>query len=485
MKKISELAAAIPGGAHVIGDGSGEISALCADSRAVVPGALFFCIRGARQDAHEFAPQAMNRGAACLCVERELDVDCVQIVVKDVRAAQSYMAAEFFGRPADKLTLIGITGTKGKSTTAFIVKAILEQAGIRAGLIGTICSMIADKQLPAGLTTPDPIEFQGLLRQMVDAGVTHVVMEVSAHAIAQMRLEGVQFKVCGFSNLSQDHLDFFGTMEAYMLAKMRLFVAERCGAAVFNRDDDVVARHFAGVTLKKFSFGIRELSEMYAKDVEVRDYGYEFKLTMNKQYTIDVQLHLQGIFNVYNAMLAAALCTTLGIGPEAIEKGIKAIRNVPGRVEVLETDTPYKVILDYAHSPAALGEVVKTIREGCKGRLILLFGCGGDRDRDKRPQMGEIAGRTADYTILTSDNPRSEDPHAILKQIEEGIKRTEGKYIVIEDRRAAIAHGLTIAKPGDVLVLAGKGHETYQEIKGTRHPFDEKVVVADLLKEMK
>ncbi len=482
--KVSELANAVPGGARIVGDGSAQVTELCTDSRKVVPGALFFCIPGTRMDAHDFAPQAVAGGAACLCVQRELAVPCAQIVVPDVRAALSHMAAAFFGNPAQDMHLIGITGTKGKTTTSFLIKSILERAGHKVGLIGTVCSMIQGESIPANLTTPDPLDFQSLLRQMKDAGVTHVVMEVSAHAMELMKLEGMVFDVCGFSNLTQDHLDFFHTMDKYMAAKMRLFRPEMCKKAIFNKDDDRVAREFKKLSVDKISIGIRQKSDMYANDIEINERGCAFKITMNKKYSIDVELKLSGIFNVYNAMLAAAMCDAAGVYPNEIKAGLEAVSNVPGRIELLDTDTEYRVILDYAHAPDALQNILTTVRETAKARVIALFGCGGDRDQEKRPIMGEIGGSLADFCILTSDNPRSEDPDTILVEIEKGIKKTNCEYIVIENRRAAILHALQMAKPGDVVVLAGKGHETYQEIKGVKHPFDEKVVVAELLVEM-
>ena len=482
--KVSDLAKTMPDGARIIGDGAIEVTALCADSRKVKPGAMFFCIPGLRMDAHDFAPQAVASGAVCLCVERELDLPCAQIVVKDVRAALSYMADGFFGNPSKSLHLIGITGTKGKTTASFLIKSIIEQAGFKVGLIGTVCSMIGDEQIPANLTTPDPIDFQSLLRQMADAGVTHVVMEVSAHAMALMKLEGMVFDVCGFSNLTQDHLDFFHTMDNYMDAKMRLFAPEKCKAAVYNVDDDTVAKRLSDLGIPNTAIGIRAAADMYANDIEVNERGCDFKITMNKKFAIDIELHLSGIFNVYNSLIAAAMCSAIGICPNEIKRGLEAVKNVPGRIEVLETDTNYRVILDYAHAPAALESIIIAVRETAKARVIALFGCGGDRDQEKRPIMGEIGGRMADYCILTSDNPRSEDPDVILAEVERGIKMTKGEYIVIENRRAAIKHALTIAQPNDVIILAGKGHETYQEIKGVKHPFDEKVVVAELLLEM-
>lgn len=482
--KIAELAKAVPGPVTIVGYEGNQVTSLCADSRLVEPGALFFCIPGTMMDAHDFAPQAVEAGAIALVVNRKLPLDVPQIIVTDVRMALAYIAAEFYGHPASSLKLIGITGTKGKTTASFLIKSILEAAGHKTGLIGTVCSMIGNKELPSRLTTPDPIDFQLLLRQMADAQIEYVVMEVSAHATAMRRVDGMRFEVAGFTNFSQDHMDFFGDMETYMKAKLALFAPERCAHLVYNADDDRVAAAVRELPVPKTDIGIRAPSNIHANDIEIRERGCSYQLTFSKRFKLSIDLQLAGVFNVYNSMMAAAMCDVLGVAPEHIERGIARLRGVPGRIELLETETPYQVILDYAHSPDALENILNTLRETGKGRVIALFGCGGDRDHDKRPLMGEIGGRLADYCILTSDNPRSEDPFEILREIEAGIRKTEGSYEVIENRRQAILRALTMAEPGDVVVLAGKGHETYQEIKGVKYPFDEKLVVNELLLEM-
>lgn len=483
--KLNALLQNIPGDYRVLGNGDVEIDSLCVDSRQASQNCLFFCTPGFVQDAHDFAPQAVARGAVALLVQRVLNVDCVQVVVPDVRLAASYVAASFYGEPAKKLRMVGITGTKGKTTCSFLVKSILEKAGKRVGLIGTVCSMVGDEVIPAKLTTPDPVDTQRILRHMLDAGAEYVVMEVSAHALALHRLAGIRFEAGAFMNFSQDHLDFFGDMDAYFNAKMRFFQGDMVENIVYNADDERVAEGIRAVHRNALRVGIRESSDVYANDIEVCERGLSFLMTYHKRFRISVALRLPGIFNVYNALMAAGIGIVLGAGPEAIRTGLEAVRGVPGRVELLETDTPYRVILDYAHSPDSLENVLKTLRETVKnGRLIALFGCGGNRDRAKRPLMGEVAGKISDFCILTSDNPRNEEPNAILSAIEEGIRPTGCEYIVIENRREAIRYALTNAQAGDVVVLAGKGHETYQEIKGVKHPFDEKTVVAELLREI-
>ncbi|MBQ2955665.1 MAG: UDP-N-acetylmuramoyl-L-alanyl-D-glutamate--2,6-diaminopimelate ligase [Clostridia bacterium] len=484
--KLMDIVAGMNDSVRLIGNGENvEITSLCMDSRKKMgKGAVFFCIPGFKFDGHNYAQQAVQAGVSALVVERELDVDCPQLLVSDAREAAAKIAAIFYGHPAKEMKLIGITGTKGKTTTSFLVKSILETAGYKVGLIGTVCSMIGDTQIPSKLTTPDHIDFHALLRQMADAGVEYVVMEVSAHAMELRRLVGIQFEAAAFTNLSQDHLDMFGTMDKYCAAKMRLFCSEMCKKAVYNADDERVRTEMNKIEIPGASYAIRVPSDIYAKNIEIGERGCSYQLTFYKRFTLEIDMKLSGVFNIYNAMTAAALCDAVGIGPDCIREGIEKVKNVPGRIEQLDTGTPYRVILDYAHSPDALENILETIRETAKGRVIALFGCGGDRDREKRPIMGEIGGRLANYCILTSDNPRSEDPFTILEQIEEGIKPTGGEYTVIENRREAIRYALTIAQPGDVVVLAGKGHETYQEIKGVKHPFDEKVVVQELLEEM-
>ena len=482
--KLYELTGNIPGKFDIIGNKEVEILNVCIDSRKVQPGDLFVCTPGLRMDAHDFAPQAVQSGAAALLVERVLPIDVPQVVVEDVRKAHSYVAAAYYGNPAEKVHMLGITGTKGKTTTSFLLKSILEEAGKKVGLIGTVCSMIGDEVIPAKLTTPDALETQAMLRRMVDAGVEYVIMEVSAHALALHRLAGIRFEVGSFSNFSQDHLDFFDSMDEYFDCKMKFFDPEMTEHVVYNADDERVNEGMLKLGRKALRTGIREGTDVYANDIEISEYGTNFLMTWHKQFRVSIALKLAGIFNVYNALTAAGMCISLGIDPDAIRRGLEDVRAVPGRIELLETHTPFRVILDYAHSPDSLENILKAVRETTKGRMIALFGCGGNRDRAKRPLMGEIAGELSDFCILTSDNPRNEDPMEILAQIEEGIRGTDCEYVVIENRREAIRYALTHAKPSDVVVLAGKGHETYQEIKGVRYPFDEKIVVAELLDEI-
>ena len=480
--RLSELIQNLPCVYETKGDMNTEINSLCTDSRADVRKGLFFCISGLHRDAHDFAPDVVNKGASALVVERFLDLSVPQIKVENVRLAMSYIASAFFGNPGANLKMIGITGTKGKTTTSFMVKSILEAAGHKVGLIGTVCTLIGDKEIEAGKTTPDPVEFQQILREMVDAGVEYVVMEVSAHALDMHRIDGIRFASAGFTNLSQDHLDYFGTMEKYLEAKLKIRAIS--DALSVNVDDDRVADALNAMNAAYTRVGIRNNADVYAKHIEFFEKGIDFCLHFHKECDAEIHLKMTGIFNVYNALLAAALCHNCGIDIAGIKKGLEAITNVPGRVELLDTNTPYRVILDYAHSPDALENVLDSLRSSTKGRLIALFGCGGNRDKLKRPIMGAIGGRKADFSIITSDNPRDEEPMDIIDAIVEGIKPVTDRYIVIENRRAAIKYALETAQAGDTIVLAGKGHETYQEIKGVKHPFDEKIIVQELLDEI-
>jgi len=461
-----------------------EIGTLTADSRARCDRGLFFCLPGARFDGHDFAAQAVESGCCALVVERELDIACPQVIVSDARAAMARIASAFNGHPERRLRLIGVTGTKGKTTTTYMLQSVIEAAGLSCGIIGTTGCIAGTTKLPSHLTTPDPIEMFEILRIMADAGVQVVCMEVSAHALYLRKLTGIVFEAAAYTNLSQDHLDFFGTMEKYLAAKCILFTTGMVRNAAVNADEETSDVVRAGITCPYMTYGISQEADLFARDIDITESGVSFTLNLRNLHTERVHLLLTGMFNVYNALAAAACALILGIPLESIRQGLEAVVSVPGRVEMLGTKTPYRMILDYSHSPDALENILRTVREFCRGRLILVFGCGGDRDKGKRPMMGEIAGRLADYSILTSDNPRYEDPFAILAAIEAGIRPTGAKYEVIENRREAIRQAMEMAAGGDIIVLAGKGHETYQDIKGVKHPFDEKQVVSELLEGM-
>ena len=485
--RLRDLAAQAPGLIGIAGDADINIAQLCADTRRTeqVPGSLFFCISGANFDGHRFAERAVKGGAVALAVERLLpDLDVPQVQVENIRTAMAGLSGAFYGHPARRMRMLAVTGTKGKTTTTYLVKAVLEKMGLKCGLIGTIGNMIGERVIKSALTTPDPIDLHAVLAEMEREGVKAVVMEASAHALDMHRLDGIVFDSVAYTNLSQDHLDYFHTMAAYAAAKKKLFTPAHAKNCAFNADEETTAFMLEGIKLPYVTFGIRSDCDINARDIEISETGVSFVMRLKGMLETPVRLKLTGMFNVYNAMTAAALGMIVGATMEQIREGLESVRLVPGRAEVLDTGTPYKVVLDYSHSPAALENILKVVRGFTRKRVIALFGCGGDRDREKRPVMGEIGGRLADFCILTSDNARNENPYDILEMVEEGIKPTGGAYRVIENRREAIREALKMAGEGDVIVLAGKGHETYQEVRGVKQPFDEKAIVAELLKEM-
>ncbi|MDO5435500.1 MAG: UDP-N-acetylmuramoyl-L-alanyl-D-glutamate--2,6-diaminopimelate ligase [Clostridia bacterium] len=481
--KLKDMLTELPYLKDTRGDLDTEIEELTSGSRDRTDRGLFFCIVGARFDAHEFAFEAVQNGCVALVVERFLPIDVPQVLVSDGRAAMARIAAAFYGFPARGMKLVGITGTKGKTTTTYLLKAICEQAGYKCGLIGSTGSVIGKQRLDGHLTTPDPIDLQKMLRKMADEGVQIVCMEVSAHAIDMYRLDGMVFEVGCYTNLSQDHLDYFYNMERYFETKKKFFTSDMVRNAAFNADEETTARILPDIRVPYVTYGIAADTDIYARDIEITENGVSFDIQLRGMHEVRVDLKMTGRFNVYNALAAASCALTLGIEPEVVRDGLQTVVSVPGRIEMLQTGTPYKVILDYSHSPDALENILTTVRQFARGRVIALFGCGGDRDQGKRPMMGEIGGRLADFCILTSDNPRTEDPMVILSAVEKGIKPTGKPYTVIENRREAIRCALDMAQDGDIIVLAGKGHETYQEIMGVKRPFDEKVIVSELLRE--
>lgn len=479
--KLSQLAKEA-GPYFVAQRGDCEISSLTHDSRQATSQGLFFCLEGLRADGHLYAPQAVKNGASALVVKHYLeDLSVPQVLVSDDRAAMALMAQAFYGYPAGAMRLIGITGTKGKTTTSYYVKAIMEKAGYLCGLIGTTGNMIGSSWMKSSLTTPDPIELNQTLKAMRDAGVQVLIMEVSAHTSALKRVENMVFEAGCYLNLSQDHLDYFGDMERYFESKKAFLTSGLVRNVALNADEDTTPRVVKDLTVPHSSFGICTNADIFARDIEISENGVDFTLSLWNEHLYPVHLHMMGMFNVYNALAATATALIMGVEPEAICRGLESVRRVPGRAEVLDTGTSYKVILDYSHSPDAMENILRTAREFTRNRVIIVFGCGGDRDHGKRPLMGAVAGKLADHAILTSDNPRTEDPELILQAIEEGIKPTGGSYEVCENRRSAIQRALGMARDGDVVILAGKGHETYQEIQGVKRQFDEKQIVREIL----
>lgn len=457
-----------------------EITAVDYDSRKVGRGSLFCCLVGEKTDGHNFASMAVEKGASALICQRPLPLNVPQLIVPDGREAMARAAACFYGHPERELTMLAVTGTNGKTSVTYMVKSVAETARKKVGLIGTIQNLIGEEKVYTERTTPESVDLFALLRRMADKGVDLVVMEVSSHALAQQRVAGIPFKAGLFTNLTQDHLDYHKTFENYRAAKKKLFA--QCDIAILNGDDETAAYMKEGLSIPVWTMGIHHPGEFYARGIEITTQGASFHL-FTPQGNGRISLHISGLFSVYNAMGTAALCTAAGIPFSCIVKGLEGLRGVAGRLECVDTgDRPFSVYVDYAHTPDALQNVLETARGFTRRRLISVFGCGGDRDHGKRPIMGEIGGRYSDHVILTSDNPRTEDPMDILKAVEEGVKRTATPYIVTENRREAIREALEEAGDGDVIVIAGKGHESYQEINGVRHHFDDKEIVLSLLR---
>lgn len=459
-----------------------EITRVTADSRQVTPGCLFLCLKGMRFDGHSAAAQAVKDGAAAVVCERDLGLPC-QVLVEDTRKAYGRVCSNFYGRPSEKLKLIGITGTNGKTTITYLLKHILESAGKKVGLIGTIRNEIGGLELPAKNTTPDPAELHVLFMRMLQAGCEYVVMETSSHALEQGRLEGCHFAVGVFTNLTRDHLDYHGTMENYYLAKKKLF--DLCDTAVLNLDDAYGRRLVKEVSCRVLTFSTRDdAADFTAKNISCSAQGSRFALVGHCAIS-RVQFPMPGEFAVSNAMAAATAALGLGLGLEETARGLRDCPGVMGRTEVLPTGTDYTVIRDYAHTPDGLEKILSAVRGFCAGRLVVLFGCPGNRDPGKRPQMAAAVAKYADYIVITSDNPRDEDPEKIIDDAMPGLAGFTGPCERISDRYSAISRALDIARAGDILILAGKGHEDYQVLGyGTIH-FDEREVVLQLLEEKK
>ena len=461
---------------EVVGHAPVEIRDLAYDARAVEPGSLFFCVPGERADGHDFAPQAVEAGAVALVVERALDVAVPQLVVESARNAMPVVADEFFGRPTEQLQVAGVTGTNGKTTTAFLLYAILAAARRRPGLLGTIESRVGGERRPAIRTTPEAIDLQRAFREMLDAGDRSAAVEATSHGSALGRLECVRFRALVFTNLTQDHLDFHGTLEEYFDAKRRLFTEARPPAAVNVGDDH--GRRLADELRGRqelLTFGVANDAEIRADELELSPRGARFRAG-----GIELETRLRGRFNVENVLGAVAAARLLGIDDDAIAYGVKELRGVPGRFEAVDEGQPFAVLVDYAHTPDSLENVLRTARDLAQNRVICVFGCGGDRDRGKRPLMGRIASDLADVAIVTSDNPRSEDPDAIIAEILTGAGDAE----VEPDRREAIASAVEAAGEGDVVVIAGKGHEQGQQFADRTIPFDDREVARDALRRL-
>ena len=458
------------------------IEAVCYDSRKVTPGSLFVAVTGFAADGTRYIPMALSKGAVSVVTAKKPEADIPYILVESDRLALAQLGANWYGHPAREMTMVGITGTNGKTSVTLLLKHVLEQVkGAKVGLIGTMENLVGDEVIPTDRTTPESFELQGLFRRMADAGCGYCVMEGSSHAITLDRVGGVHYDVAAFTNLSEDHLDFHKTMDAYCDAKAELF--SRCGAAVINGDDAYAPRMLAKAPVNTLTYSQKDRNGLYAENVEMMADGVRFTAVLGEN-RVDVRLGIPGKFTVYNAMTVLGAALQLGIRLEESAAALATARGVKGRVEVVPTPGKnYTVLIDYAHTPDGLENVLSSVRGFCKGRLIGVFGCGGDRDPIKRPIMGQIGVRLSDVAIITSDNPRSEDPMAIIGDILKGIPETAGNYEVVENRVKAIHHAMDIAEKDDIIVLAGKGHETYQEICGVKHHLDEREGVAQYLQE--
>jgi UDP-N-acetylmuramoyl-L-alanyl-D-glutamate--2,6-diaminopimelate ligase len=462
---------------ELLGDGPAvEIGGLAYDNRAVEPGTLFFCVPGFTRDGHDFAQDAIDRGAAALVVARPLGLGVPEVQVEDVRAAMAIAAARFFGDPTKRLPVIGVTGTNGKTTTAFLVRSLLEAAGRRTGLLGTVTSVVAGHERPTVRTTPEAIDLQRIFREMLDGGDTACAMEISSHALELRRADGIHVAVAIFTNLTQDHLDFHRTMEDYFLAKRRLFASHLTDVRVANIDDPYGRR-----LAEEFPGTVTIGDDYRAASVRGGFTGSDCTF-VTPDGDFDVHVPLPGNFNITNALGAWAACRALGVQPDELAAALPNAARVPGRFEPVAEGQPFAVLVDYAHTPDSLENVLQAARELADARVIAVFGAGGDRDRGKRPLMGEIGARLADICLITSDNPRSEDPEAIVAEILAG---TGGAANVEHDvdRRASIHRAIALAEPGDVVVIAGKGHEQGQEFEGGRkEPFDDVTVAREALR---
>jgi len=461
-----------------------DIANISYDSRKVVSGDLFVAITGFASDGNRFIPMAMEKGAAAVVTAKRPEIAIPYILVESDRLALALIGCNFFNHPSKSMKMIGVTGTNGKTSVTLLLKQVLERTlGAKVGLIGTMENRIGDLVLPAERTTPESFELQALFAQMRDAGCTHVVMEVSSHAIALDRIGGVFFDVAAFTNLTEDHLDFHKTMENYCDTKAELF--NRCDKAVINLDDEWYARIASKATCGILTTSTKQEAGLRAEELALHSDGITFTAVYGEE-RVRVTLPIPGRFTAYNALTVLGVAMQLGVSLTAAAAALATAQGVKGRVEVVSTPgKPYTVLIDYAHTPDGLENVLTSVRDFCKGRLIAVFGCGGDRDPIKRPIMGKIGTNLADFAVITSDNPRTEDPMSIIDDILKGVDVPKEKYTVIENRRKAIRYAMDKAEKNDIIILAGKGHETYQEICGVKHHLDEREEVAAYLEEVR
>ena len=488
--KLKEMLIGLEG-LKVKGDLDIDIKGVESNSKNVEEGFLFVAIKGFKVDGHKFIDSAIENGATAIIIEEGCDLkqiknldNIVVVMAKDTREALAIVSSNFYGNPSRKFKLIGVTGTKGKTTTTFMIKEILEKAGKKVGLIGTIATYINGKKLgDSDRTTPESLELQKLFSKMVEEKVEVVVMEVSSQSLKLHRVDGCHFDIVLFTNLSEDHISptEHPDMQDYFNSKLKLF--EMCKVGIVNTDDlhgAKIPRMFPDSQIT--TYGIDNFANVLAKDITITNSYVDFKVKLTDRNE-RVKTCIPGRFSVYNSLAAICVAQKFGIEPEVIKEALLEVR-VPGRSELVNNKLEIPIMIDYAHSPESLENILQAVKSYTRGKVISVFGCGGDRDSGKRPIMGEISGRIADFTFITSDNPRTEDPEKIVEQIEEGIKKTKGKYKVIVDRTEAIKEAIKMATKRDIIVLAGKGHEPYQEINGIKHPYDERIIVKELIEEI-
>ena len=464
-----------------------EVTTLINDSRKVEKGSVFVCISGAVSDGHKYIPDVAEKGAAAVVVERDVEApeNMTVIRVEDTRYALALMSAAYFGYPAEKLKVIGITGTKGKTTTTYMIKSILDSVGYKVGLIGTIEAIIGEKRIPAANTTPESYTIQQYFAQMVEEGCDCVVMEVSSQGLMLNRTAGIPFEIGIFTNLGHDHIgpNEHKDFDDYKRCKGLLF--KQCKVGIANVDDKYFRDVFQGATCRTETFGFSEEADLRAENVQlVSRPGYlGVAYHVSGVMDFDVEIDIPGTFSVYNSLTAISVCRHFNVPVEKIKEALRKAK-VKGRIEMVKVSDEFTLMIDYAHNAMSLESLLTTLKEYHPKRLVCLFGCGGNRSKDRRYEMGEVSGRLADLTIITSDNPRFEEPQAIIDDIKTGIGRTNGKYVEICDRKEAIRYAIEHGEPGDVIVLAGKGHEDYQEIRGVKYPMDERVLIAEVLEEL-
>ncbi len=472
----------------VRGNADRMVSEVVYDSRKITKDCLFICICGYVSDGHDFAKEAVEKGAAVLVVQKDVAIpdncDVTVIKVEDTRYAMAFIAAEYFGNPGDKLKVIGITGTKGKTTTTYLVKSILEKAGYKVGLVGTIETIIGDRHIPANNTTPESFVLQKYFKEMLDEGCEIVVMEVASQGLKLHRTQGFTFEIGIFTNLEPDHIgpNEHADFEEYQACKALLF--KQCRVGIVNKDDAHASAILKGHTCQVETYGFATDADLYAEDLKLvnkpGELGIDFAVKGKLDFRVEVPT--PGRFSVYNALTAIAVCSHFKVQPEDIKKALLGA-HVKGRIEMVPVSDQFTLLIDYAHNAMSLKSLLTTLKEYEPKRLVCVFGCGGNRSKLRRYEMGEVSGRLADLTIITSDNPRFEEPQDIIEDIKIGMAKTEGKYVEISDRKEAIAYAIDNGQPGDIIVLAGKGHEDYQEIKGVKYPMDERVLIAEILRE--